>query len=180
VELTTDQLGSLAELGIARDAARLGVGVFWPLTSGLRYDLALDISGRLYRVQCKTARRHGDVIVVRCRSCRRTAFGYDRKSYSADDVDLIAGHCAELQTSYLLPPETFSGHAMVQLRLAPTKNNQRRRINWASDYEFAATIGAVGAVAQLGERQHGMLEATGSSPVGSTPSVDPLSGASTP
>jgi hypothetical protein len=37
------------------------------------------------------------------------------------------------------------------------------------DLGFDATLGREGAVAQLGERQHGMLEATGSSPVGSTP-----------
>lgn len=47
------------------------------------------------------------------------------------------------------------------------KNNQERGINRAKVYEFAATLGALGAVAQLGERQRGTLEATGSSPVGS-------------
>jgi hypothetical protein len=52
--------------------------------------------------------------------------------------------------------------------LSPAKNNQKERINWAKDYEFAATLGPLGAVAQLGERRHGMAEATGSSPVGST------------
>ena len=165
--LTTDQRGSLAELAIAHHVARLGIGVLWPLTGGHRYDLALDIAGRFYRVQCKTVRREGEVVVVRCRSCRRTANGYDRRSYSAADVDLVAGYCAELDQSYLLPPEAFAGHSAVQLRLGPTRNNQRQRINWAEDFEFAATLRSLGAIAQLGERQHGMLEVTGSSPVGS-------------
>ena len=42
-----------------------------------------------------------------------------------------------------------------------------RRVNWAEEYEFAATLGVPGAVAQLGERERGTLEVTGSSPVGS-------------
>jgi hypothetical protein len=96
VELSTDQRGSLAEVVVAHHAARLGIGVLWPLTSGLRYELAFEIGGRLYRVQCKTASRQGDIIVIKCRSCRRTADGYDRRSYSSDDVDLVAGYCAEL------------------------------------------------------------------------------------
>jgi hypothetical protein len=51
--------------------------------------------------------------------------------------------------------------------LSPTRNNQSAGINWAKDFEFAATLGVLGAVAQLGERRDGIAEATGSSPVGS-------------
>jgi hypothetical protein len=58
--------------------------------------------------------------------------------------------------------------ASLQLRIAPTRNNQAKRIRWAKDYEFAATLRRLGAVAQLGERCHGMAEAAGSSPAGST------------
>ena len=167
VELSTDQRGSLAELAVLHHAARFGLGVLWPLTSGLRYDLVLDIAGRLYRVQCKTANRRGDVVVINCRSCRRTAEGFDRRSYSSDEVDLLAGYCVELDKSYLLEPCNFSGQTMVQLRLTGTRNNQRRRIHWASEFEFAATLSSLGAVAQLGERVAGSDEVTGSSPVGS-------------
>lgn len=55
----------------------------------------------------------------------------------------------------------------VQLRLAPTRNNQRRLINWAKDYELGARLTAYGPIAQLGERERGTLEAAGSSPAGS-------------
>ena len=168
MQLSTDQRGSLAEIAIAGEAARLGVGVLWPLTNGLRYDLVLDVAGRLFRVQCKIGRRVGDVVIIRCRSCRRIPGGYERRSYTVDDTDLIAGYCAELGVGYLLPPSAFVGRAAVQLRLAPARNNQRHGINWARDFEFAATLASLGAVAQLGERQSGTLEVTGSIPVGST------------
>ena len=74
--------------------------------------------------------------------------------------------CPDVDRCYLLPLE-LALKAAPQLRLAPTKNNQQQGVNWASDYEFAATIRILGAVAQLGERQSGTLKATGSSPVGS-------------
>ena len=70
---------------------------------------------------------------------------------------------------YFLPYSEFGPRTQIVLRLTPTQNNQSLGVNWASEYEFDATLGREGAVAQLGERQHGMLEATGSSPVGSTP-----------
>ncbi len=168
MDLSADQLGSLAEVAVVHHAARLGVGVLWPLTTGRRYDLVLDCEGSLYKVQCKTASKRGDVVAIRCRSCRRTASGYDRRTYSADDVDLVAGYCNELDRCYVLPPSVFAGRARVHLRLRPARNNQQVGITWAKDFEFAATLSALGAVAQLGERQSGTLEVTGSSPVGST------------
>ena len=75
--------------------------------------------------------------------------------------------CADTGRCYLLPPRMWVGRREVRLRVEPCKNNQQLRINWASDFEFAATLGPQGAVAQLGERQRGTLEATGSNPVGS-------------
>jgi PD-(D/E)XK endonuclease len=152
-------------------AARLGVGVLRPVTDGHRYDLAFDVGGeRLLRVQCKSATLNEDVVVVRCRSCRRSNDGFVRRPYTSDEVDLVAAYCFELDRSYLLPPELFSGRTAIQLRLSPAKNNQRSRINWAKDFEFAATLPAyrAGAIAQLGERVHGMHEVAGSSPAGST------------
>ena len=166
--LTTDQKGSIAELAVVYHAARLGVGVCFPLTDGHRYDLILDIHGRLYRVQCKFANRYGDVVVIRCRSCRRTSDGFRRRRYSAKEVDLLAAYCPKLDRCYLLPPHLFDGRNEIRLRLVRPRNNQKRRINWAESFEFKATLRQPqGAVAQLGERRLGMAKVTGSSPVGS-------------
>ena len=64
--------------------------------------------------------------------------------------------------------ELWANRRVVHLRLGPTRNNQAQRIHWAEDYDFAARLRSLGAVAQLGERQSGTLEVTGSIPVGST------------
>jgi hypothetical protein len=142
--LSTDQRGSVAELAIIHHAARLGLGVARPLTDGHRYDLIFELGDRLLRVQCKSAARNGDVVVVRCRSCRRSASGFVRRAYHAHEVDLLAAYCAEVDRSYLFLPETFSGRTALQLRLSPARNNQRRGINKAEDFDFAATIRRLG------------------------------------
>jgi PD-(D/E)XK endonuclease len=166
--LTTDQKGSAAELAIAHAAADLGVGVFKPLTDGERYDLIFDLRPQLLRVQCKWAARLGDVLVIRCRRCRRTREGLLHRGYTADEIDAIAAHSGELGRSYFIPVEFLAGRTNLQLRLSPSRNNQRAGINWAEDFALEAKLSALlGAVAQLGERQSGTLEATGSSPVGS-------------
>jgi prevent-host-death family protein len=117
--------------------------------------------------------RRGDVVVISCRSYRRSAEGFLRRTYSADEIDAIAAYCDVTSDCYLLLPDSFAGRSAVQLRLVPTRNNQRAAINWAEDFTLAATIRRSGAVAQLGERQLGMLEVTGSSPVGSTLQAPP-------
>ena len=165
--MTTDQKGAIAEAAIAFEAMKLGLGVFRPMGDE-RYDLIFDTRPKLLRVQCKWAARHGDVIVVRCYSCRRAREGMRKKVYSRDEVDAIAAYCHELHRCFLFSAESFHLKSHFQLRLAPTRNNQRRGINWADDFDFAATLGAQnGAIAQLGERLRGTQEVAGSSPAGS-------------
>jgi hypothetical protein len=149
--LTTDQKGAVAELAIAARAADLGIGVWSPSTVE-RYDLIFDLRPQLVRVQCKWASRIGDVAVVRCCRNRRNRDGLLRQYYSAEEIDAYAAYCADVDKCYFLAIEEFEGYRSIQLRLAPTRNNQALGVRWAKDYEFAATLGRLGAVAQLGER----------------------------
>ena len=166
--LTTDQKGSIAELAIAKAAIELDIEVYWPMAEGGRYNLIFDVSGRLFRVQCKWAPRYGETIVVRCCRARRNRDGLVHRRYVPTEIDAFAAYCPELDRCYFLPIEDFPYRRQIQLRLGPPRNNQRLLINWAKDYEFAARLGWSGAVAQLGERSDGIRKAAGSSPAGST------------
>ena len=167
--LTTDQKGNIAEAAVALSAAKLGFDVYRPITEGGRYDLIIDAGDRLLRVQCKWAARNGDVIVLRSYSARRSVGGkLINRHYTRDEVDMFAAYSPDLDQCFLIPPELWERRRQVYLRLSPTLNNQSRGVHWAKDFELAATLGALGAVAQLGERESGTLEVTGSSPVGST------------
>jgi hypothetical protein len=66
------------------------------------------------------------------------------------------GMCSLCGACYFLPAALWAGRRQLHLRLGPARNNQAKRINWAGDYEFAATLPRLpGAVAQLGERLAG-------------------------
>jgi prevent-host-death family protein len=160
---STNRKGNLAEAEIATAAIRLGVGVLKPLVEHGRYDLVFDLESRLLRVQCKWAPKRGDVVVVNLAGFRYTSGGHVRTVYESSEVDAVAAYCEELDQCYLLPIEMVAHMKAVHLRLNPPRNGQRAALNWAAEYRLE------GAVAQLGERRRGTPEATGSSPVSSTP-----------
>ena len=167
--LTSDQKGAVAETAIIHAATRLGISVYTPVAEGGRYDMIFELGSRLVRVQCKWAPRHDDVVVLRCYRARRNRQGLIRRIYLEGEIDAFAAYCADVDRCYFLPYELFAGRTQVHLRLGPCRNNQRNGVNWARDYEFAATLGDRGAIAQLGERRRGTPKVAGSSPAGSTP-----------
>ncbi len=146
---------------IAAHAARLGIVVARPMIEGRRYDLIFDVDGQLSRVQCKWGSRTGDVVVAHTGTCRLTPTGYLRTTYTDREIDAIAIYCQDVDTCYYLPIDEVAERHVVHLRLAPARNNQRSGVKMAAQYEF-------GAIAQLGERRHGMAEVVGSSPTSST------------
>ena len=153
--------GAIAEAAITLAAVELGFVVLRPSTEGRRYDIVIDTGPRLLRVQCKWARKKGNVVVVDTSTRRLTPHGYVQTTYCADEIDGIAAYCQELKRCFYLPIEMAAGRRSFHLRLAPAANNQELAINWAAHHTF-------GAIAQLGERLHGMQEVVGSSPTSST------------
>lgn len=157
--------GAIAETKIAAAATELGIPVLRPVAEHGRYDMVFDIGERLHRVQVKWGALEGDGAVVRIKteSQRCTPDGYVRRTYSTDEIDLLAVYCGELDRCFLLPADRVAGRRQVWLRLAPPGNGQRACINLAADHEFS------GAVAQLEERSAGSRKVGGSNPPSSTP-----------
>jgi hypothetical protein len=166
--LTSGQKGAIAETAIIHTAIKLGVNVYTPVVEGGRYDMIFEVGSNLLRIQCKWSPRHGDVVALRCYSARRNRNGLLRRVYADGEIDAFAAYCPELDRCYLLPFDLFAGRTQISLRLGPCRNNQNLGINWAKDFEFAATLGPRGAIAQLGERRRGTPKVAGSSPAGST------------
>jgi prevent-host-death family protein len=148
--------GTIGEMAIALEAVQLGVEVFKPLSEHSRSDLIFGLPDRLYRVQCKSARRVGDVLHITLISSWHTPNGYVRNTYSPEEVDLVAAHCHDLNRNYLVPFDRVEhGKSGIQLRLAPPRNGQKAAIHYAAEYELA------GAVAQLGRASRWQREGRG-------------------
>ena len=122
---------------------RLGVEVYKPVSEHARADLIFGIGDATYRIQCKSARRKGDVLIARFVSSWLSNDGYVRRRYSAAEIDFFAIHCHELDENFLVPIELLDGCTSISLRLAPAKNSQRAALHFAADHTLA------GAVAQL-------------------------------
>jgi hypothetical protein len=162
--LSGNRKGAIAETAIAA-AARRSTSRFSARSSNTpRYDLGFEIGGRILRVQCKWGRLSGDgaVIQVSLRSSWCTPTGYERRSYTEDEIDLVAVYCGGLDRRYVVPSTLAVRRGGIQLRVKPPKNGQRACLNLAVDFELP------GAVAQLEEHLHGMQGARGSSPLSST------------
>jgi PD-(D/E)XK nuclease superfamily protein len=79
-------------------------------------------------------------MAVRTYSSRRAGNGNLKRSYTANEVEVMAVYCHDVDRCYLLQVEHFDGRTELQLRLKPCRNNQRLGVNWASDFEFDATL----------------------------------------
>ena len=151
--LSTDQKGGIAETAILAAATKLGIPVLRPVVEHARYDLAFEIGARILRVQCKWGALSDDGAVTKVRvggSWHSPTAGYVRSSYGADEIDLLAVYCGDLDRCYLLPIELVAGREAIHLRLLPPKNGQRACLNRAVDFELP------GAVAQLDRAPRGL------------------------
>jgi prevent-host-death family protein len=170
--LSTDQKGNIAEAAVTRAALSEGIHVYRPFGEGGRYDLILDLPSGLSRVQCKWAPRQGGVVVVRCCSARRSRAGVRYRTYCDSEVDAFAAYCPDTDRCYYLPAPLVVNRRQIQLRLGPSKNNQRIGIVWARLYEFSAIdwdyLAASWGCSSGEERSAGSRKGVGSNPTSST------------
>jgi hypothetical protein len=153
--------GAISEAEITAAALRAGVEVYRPASEHARADLVFGLGGRLFKIQCKTAHWRGGVLIVNLTRNSRSAAGYVRRFYAADEIDAVAAHDPDTNQNFLLPIELVAEMRAITLRVTPPLNGQRARLHYAADYEFQ------GAVAQLGERLSGTQKVVGSSPISS-------------
>jgi hypothetical protein len=68
------------------------------------------------------------VIVARLYGNRRAREGLRRSFYDPAQIDAFGIYCAEVDRCYFAPFADFDGQCTVQLRLGPTRNNQKSGI----------------------------------------------------
>jgi hypothetical protein len=106
--------------------------VLIPFGDGHPYDLAVYLEDGVFaRIQCKTAWPRGGCLIF---NSRLTDHGRGPGSYRGL-ADVFGVHFPPSQSVYLVPIDAvaqFEG----RLRLEPTRNNQRRRVRPAADFEI--------------------------------------------
>lgn len=113
------------------DIIRRGYRVALPFGEDWRCDIIVQKGGRLEKVQCKYTESKNGVISVICRNCNHRSV----KKYSSGEVDWIACYDNTTDKCYYVPSSFLGdGRAQINLRLYPPKNNQRKRVLFASEF----------------------------------------------
>lgn len=112
-----------------------------PFGENHRYDFVIEINDVFYRLQCKTGRDEGTVVVFSTRSTRPRGTGYSIEGYD-DDIDFFITHSWKRDQTYLVPIEAASKNEMV-LRTDPPENGQSKGINWADEYTLTAQLSQI-------------------------------------
>lgn len=104
-----------------------------PFSGSCRYDVVVDINGKLIRIQCKSSHYYKqDKSSIEFNTTRSTTNTQKtvRYQYTKKEIDYFYTHFNNYD--FLVPVEEASTGKI--LRLKPPKNNQWEQINIAADY----------------------------------------------
>lgn len=137
-------IGIRSEGAILGELSKQGYDVLAPFSYNRRYDFVIDLGDRFVRAQCKTGRLFTGAVVFNKVSTRSSRTAVHRRAYG-DDIDCFLIYCPPLDKVYAVPiADAEKGVAM--LRVEPPANAQRKRINWATDYELGVGTRALVAL----------------------------------
>lgn len=124
--------GNEAEAMVLSAFIQRDFNVLIPFGGGQPFDLVVQVAVAAFlRVQCKTAWPQGGCMVF---NCRTTDHGRGPQSY-VGLADIFGVYFPPNQSVYLVPIDAVADTA-GRLRLEPARNNQRRRIRLAEDFEI--------------------------------------------
>ena len=108
--LNTKRRGEVAEAAFLHKAASLGFSVSKPWGESDRYDFIVEVNGRCWRVQVKSA--HSSAINgYAFHACGRV---YSRR-YTHKDIDFIIGYVVPADAWYIIPIAEFADKTTVKV-----------------------------------------------------------------
>ncbi|MDD4980631.1 MAG: group I intron-associated PD-(D/E)XK endonuclease [Candidatus Omnitrophica bacterium] len=125
--MDTKLKADIAESAVITELLRRGFKVLKPIGDRLPYDLALDLNGKLIRIQVKSAwfnrktKSYG-VDVRRTKTNRRHML---RDRYDKDDFDFAILYLDSLHVFYVMPISIFSAYGSTT-SLIETDKRQRK------------------------------------------------------
>ena len=136
----TTSKGDIGELEIALALIRAGYSILRPLSTGLRYDLAIDNrDGTFVRIQCKSGILRDGFIEFNVASAdgrRPNGVPY------TGQIDAFGVFCPQNGNAYLVPIERLAARASKgRLRVDAARNGQVRGITFAEPFEVVCLAG---------------------------------------
>lgn len=122
--------GERSEGMILARLLELGYSVSLPFGNNQRYDMVLDIEGKLFRAQCKTGRLvDGKVIFPVASKHWKTSV---RHLYTGQ-IDFFLVYCPQTKGVYKIPIE-LTGKSNFSLRVDKSTRPGPKKFRWAKDF----------------------------------------------
>jgi hypothetical protein len=131
----TKLVGDISELAVMSALVRVGYEIARPWGENCRYDLVGDKDGVLSRIQVKTGRLRAGAIQFNCYSTHAHRGGSLR--FYNGEIDFFGVYCPQVEAVLLIPVDEVRQRGC--LRWEPTRNGQRKKIRWASDYVIGSS-----------------------------------------
>lgn len=141
--LNTKQRGNVTEVECMLAFLKMGYNVLTPYGDCERYDFVVDISGRLYKIQVKSANlNHIKDGYIQFKTANKTTRNgtFVRHRYDETQIDYF-------MTSYnnqcYLVPVSECCSTEKRLRFYPPKNGQTKDITFATEYELEKVVNKI-------------------------------------
>ena len=123
--MDTKLKADIAESAVITELLRRGFRVLKPVGDRLPYDLAIDINGKLLRIQVKSAWLYDGAYKVDVRRTKTNRRKMIRKYYNRNDFDFAIIYIQELNVFYIMPVSVFSTYKS-EISLVEAAKRQRK------------------------------------------------------
>ena len=128
--MDTKNKGKIAELMVSARLMELGWTILNPLCDYARYDIVAEKNGKFVRIQVKYVTPNKGTLYINCKSSNNWSI----LTYTPEEIDMLAVFDSINHKIYFIPSLKLNTSSL-RLRLKPTKNKQRKKINFARDFE---------------------------------------------
>jgi hypothetical protein len=134
--MDTKLKGDIAEQAVVLQALKQGWGVLKPIGDRLPYDLVLDIDGKFYKIQVKSAwfDESSQNYVVDNRRTKTNRRVMLREKYSESDFDFAIIYLEDIHIFYIMPIEVFISYSGG---ISLVESEKRQRKPKSADYREA-------------------------------------------
>jgi hypothetical protein len=128
----TKNKGDLGVLKAQLDLYEKGYLILIPQTEHSPFDLVGYKDGKFLRIQVKYRTSKDDKIEIPFKTCWADKNGTHTKDYDKSEIDVMCVYCPDTNKCYYVNPQECN--KTFNLRLSPTKNNQKTGIHLAEDF----------------------------------------------
>ena len=125
--MDTKLKADIAESAVVTELLKRGFRVLKPVGDRLPYDLALDLKGRLCRIQVKAAwfDRSNEMYAVDSRRTKTNRRVMRRERYTSSDFDFAVLYLEDRQIFYVMPAGIFNSYGST-ISLVEGEKRQRK------------------------------------------------------